>query len=502
MVSRTVPDKILSIHQWSKLLADLTRVLSPGGWLEIIEEDIIFPVVIAPTVTFGRTSKSARQNALKSHAAQQALNKQSLTYPEETRPSAFLTSPARDDANWPAGTVGRSPPLSSIDPFLEGGGLPSPNNSGNYDIPSSYLQYAQAMPFLSRAPLPPPLLNPLVNQIHFIDESETRPFAQDHAVLEYLFDAVFTRRWINLEPTAILNGMLGMEVGLSGVVASEPLEIARLYGPKGPSEADRSSSLSLAAEGGRRGSGGSQTLLDESTVEVDEATRKSGEQEQAIDGDDDTQRNIPPSPPLTPTALSSPATYSGLPSSPGRLRTRPSQRENTNTTTQSGGIRKYPSLALTASLRSMFPDLDSDIARAFHLQRAWESKWSQCIPVTLTKSTLDVVACKEAMWEEFLHDSAVREKEAYALLQSPTSQNTSVALTPSSFLGTVGSMRGTPSGSAIGKVPPTTQLKIGSGVGWGHHRVPTLLDELEWADSDQRRSERERFDILLDRYEM
>lgn len=61
------------------------------------------------------------------------------------------------------------------------------------------------------------------------------------------------------------------------------------------------------------------------------------------------------------------------------------------------------------------------------------------------------------MWEEFLFDSAAREAE----LRS--------------------------------KSDPSKPIYTGAG---------TLLDELEWEDSDLKRSERERFDILLDRYAM
>jgi hypothetical protein len=114
----------------------------------------------------------------------------------------------------------------------------------------------------------------------------------------------------------------------------------------------------------------------------------------------------------------------------------------------------------------------------------------------------DVVACKEAMWEEFLSDSAKRDKEARTATQTSMSQNASSS---SGFVGAMGSMGGMSSLSAIGKMPSATpgmQSGKGSGLGWRHRRAPTLLDELEWADSDQRRSERERFDILLDRYEM
>jgi hypothetical protein len=108
------------------------------------------------------------------------------------------------------------------------------------------------------------------------------------------------------------------------------------------------------------------------------------------------------------------------------------------------------------------------------------------------------------MWEEFLNDSAIRDKEAHtAAMQSSMSQNASVA-SSSSFVSAMGSIGGISSVSAVSQMPTYTgmQFGMGLGLGWGHRRAPTLLDELEWADSDQRRSERERFDILLDRYEM
>jgi hypothetical protein len=357
--------------QWTKLFGDLTRVLSPGGWLEVIEEDIIFPVVIAPTVTFGRTSKAARQNALKSYTAQQALDKQSLIYSEETRPSAFLSSPTQDN-NYSGAGAGYFP-LSPVEPVSRyndrgGGASPSSSTAGIYSIPSSYVQYTQNVPALARSLPPLALINPFVNQIHFTNHGETRPFAQDHAVLEQLFNAVFTKRWINLEPTSILGGVLGMEVGLCGVVASECLEIPRPFGPRGAAGAEQSGGFTT--EGRRRGSGGT-TLLGEAVLEVDEAMRsKAGEHEEAIDIGVDG--NIPPSSPL-PNALS-PSCDS--PVSPARSSGAGSVQANTSTTPHSGGIRKYPSLALTASLHSMFPNLDSDISRAFHLQRAWESEYS------------------------------------------------------------------------------------------------------------------------------
>lgn len=462
--------------EWTGLLTDLTRVLAPGGFLEIIEEDIIFPTVIAPTVTFGLSAK-ARQRALKSPAAQQALNKQSLIYPEESRPSTLISS-TRGGGSGSRGGASYDP-LSPVNPFAmyddsTGISPPSPTNVGMYGIPTSYLHYAQTVPGLARSLPPLALLNPYVNQINFANQNETRPFAQDNAVLEQLYNAVFTKRWINLEPTSILGGVLGMQVSLCGVVASESLEIARPSGPRAIGGTDRGADVD--AVGRRRGSGGSQTLLGENTVDGDDSKN------------DDDRGARPPSPPLTPTATSPLRGDDGMPCSPETSRRPGRERANTTNTTQSGGIRKYPALALTAALHTMFPNLDSDITRAFHLQRAWEN----------------VVACKEAMWEEFLADSANRDIDAYAANQNSSSPNSAVTSSGSfGSLGSLGSMGGL--GGLGGALGPIGSMPTPSGKAFsnrGPRRAPTLLDELEWADSDQRRSERERFDILLDRYEM
>ncbi len=147
-----------------------------------------------------------------------------------------------------------------------------------------------------------------------------------------------------------------MQVHLGGVVSSEPLEIHRPCG-------SRAAPDSPATGGRRRGSGGSRTLLDDNEEGM---TSKNGDHEHS--DDDNTQESVarPLSPPLTPTAMSpSGGAEDGQPRR---------NRANTGTTTQSGGIRKYPSLALTAALHALFPNLDSDITRAFHLQRAWESE--------------------------------------------------------------------------------------------------------------------------------
>lgn len=112
------------------------------------------------------------------------------------------------------------------------------------------------------------------------------------------------------------------------------------------------------------------------------------------------------------------------------------------------------------------------------------------------------------MWEEFLADSANRDMEAYTETQGSASPNPTVGSSSGSFISTMSTMS-----SMGGGMPTVTSLKSASsasgmpfgrgyGPGRGYRRAPTMLDELEWSESDQRRSERERFDILLDRYEM
>ncbi|CAG8764397.1 17227_t:CDS:2, partial [Acaulospora colombiana] len=118
---------------------------------------------------------------------------------------------------------------------------------------------------------------------------------------------------------------------------------------------------------------------------------------------------------------------------------------------------------------------------------------------------VDVVACKEAMWEEFLQDSARRDREAGSSSASSGPSGSSPGSNGGSLLGGLGGLGGVGGLSSMGAIPGFSGIHTtypgGSGT-YGPRRAPTLLDELEWADSDTRRSERERFDILLDRYEM
>lgn len=101
-------------------------------------------------------------------------------------------------------------------------------------------------------------------------------------------------------------------------------------------------------------------------------------------------------------------------------------------------------------------------------------------------------------------DSANREMEAHTTMAATTSP--SAMGSSSSFVNTMSSMSSmggfggmTASSGLPSSIPG---MQFGMSLGRGSRRVPTMLDELEWAESDQRRSERERFDILLDRYEM
>jgi hypothetical protein len=111
------------------------------------------------------------------------------------------------------------------------------------------------------------------------------------------------------------------------------------------------------------------------------------------------------------------------------------------------------------------------------------------------------------MWEAFLEDSANRDREAMQAAQNSIAQQMS-SPPSSNFVNTMG-MGGIGGIGGLGPMPsgfPSTPSGLASGTGIpinrGVRQAPTLLDELEWVDSDMRRSERERFDILLDRYEM
>ena len=113
------------------------------------------------------------------------------------------------------------------------------------------------------------------------------------------------------------------------------------------------------------------------------------------------------------------------------------------------------------------------------------------------------------MWEAFLEDSANRDREAMQAVHSSIAQQLGSSPPSSNIMGAMGFVGGMGGMGGLGPVPsglPSMPYNMASGMGIpmnrGVRQSPTLLDELEWVDSDMRRSERERFDILLDRYEM
>ncbi|PVG01184.1 hypothetical protein CPB86DRAFT_118716 [Serendipita vermifera] len=670
--------------KWDYLLTSLSRVLCPGGIIEIIEEDILFPTILAPKVTFGqvagvkgpgvngtvaanpRRTAKVHQNQLKATNlnAQQALHKQALIYSEETRPTAFLSpssplgmqdsddSPTRSPLT-PVDNPMPSPRDASFGLVAIPGGGGSSGGSGFYGIPASYLQYAQTVPALARSLPPLALVNPFLHQAGKGQgpDDQTKPFSHDHTVLQTLYMAVWQRRWINLQPTKVIGGVLGMQTELGAIVASECLEIAKpnLSGavgpiatyPRRPTTGRRPSGTQAGGEGGReeenaeairpddtsstrrRGSGGSRTLLDDETVirrrsnsvsssssafSLDESdsesesdvaldsdsTSSAGEDveekeeggkdttasaavprrpadeeenfmilESSSDEDENEERGASMiSPPLTPrptspaeaekslaqpSASTSASVTASAATGGAAIKDRKTKMKNAmsrakkpapkskqgsgktrSTSTQGkdsvatgkakastktyssseqktlkkqesrakkGGLnvkkstRKYPILSLTSALHDMFPGSNSEITKTIHLMHAWEN----------------VVACKEAMWEEFLQDSARRDREAGNSSASSGPPGSSPAGSSGSLLGGLGSLGGVSGLSSMGAIPGFSGIHAsypGGAGGYGPRRAPTLLDELEWADSDTRRSERERFDILLDRYEM
>lgn len=558
-VAQGVPE-----DRWDHLLAELTRVLALGGSLEIIEEDILFPVVLAPKITFGlarvgpngqplnaalaarqagkehqQSLKSAHQNALSSL---NELNRQTLFYSEEHRPSALGGGVSPSGGTSPGGMMSGGGGYSPLTPtesstysssFYDSLGSAAGNaggagSSGYYGIPASYMQYVQTVPALARSLPPLALVNPFLHQhqAHFVHDGtimgskkggDVTPFAQDHAVLEKLYTSVYSRRWINITPTNILAGSLGRQVELGGVVYSDCLEIHKPRGRVATvgESLEEEEGLEETLSARRRGSGGSQTLLEKEEDEED------GDTEEDV-GD------VPLSPPLTPTGEPRAARTGAYPPNMRRKKggksgsgtvafppkstdapmtgdslvrkkslsgkTRSRAKSTATQEVPTVDFKKHPTLALNASLHTMFPNLDNEVTRAVHLQRAWEN----------------VVACKEAMWEEFLHDSAMREKEANTSSSNafPSSSSLGMGMGMAmagggSLVGAMGSLGGMGGMAAIGGMGGlTASMALPVAPFVVARRVPTLLDELEWADSDMRRSERERFDILLDRYEM
>ncbi|CAG8738464.1 4330_t:CDS:2, partial [Acaulospora colombiana] len=175
--------------RWEELLSSLCRVLCPGGIIEMIEEDIIFPTVLEPAdstmdvdeISVGASSKSSRSaptsawkhifrvnyNPLEATNlnSQQAIHRPELSNPEENRLGVFPES--RFGLNVPPTTHS-----------------------------SSHLAHAIE-------------------------------FATDHAVLNWLYSAVWQRRWVNTRPTKIMSALLAMQAELEDVVSSECIEIAK-----------------------------------------------------------------------------------------------------------------------------------------------------------------------------------------------------------------------------------------------------------------------------------
>jgi hypothetical protein len=110
------------------------------------------------------------------------------------------------------------------------------------------------------------------------------------------------------------------------------------------------------------------------------------------------------------------------------------------------------------------------------------------------------------MWEEFLQDSSRRREaqEAFSRSSSVPTGSGSSSKSRSTFLGTMKSIggRGLFSGKGTVSKYNKTFTEISGDDGYRREQAPTLLDELEWTDLDMRRSHREKFEILFDRYEM
>lgn len=119
-------------------------------------------------------------------------------------------------------------------------------------------------------------------------------------------------------------------------------------------------------------------------------------------------------------------------------------------------------------------------------------------------SLKDVVACKEAMWEEFIQDCAQRDEAAKHQPSDLPSNLEPPSRDKTSFIGTIGSIgsRGLVKGRTPTQKPPRASKGTPIGGDFRKERTLTVLDELRWTDSDMRKGYREKFEILFDRYEM
>lgn len=111
-----------------------------------------------------------------------------------------------------------------------------------------------------------------------------------------------------------------------------------------------------------------------------------------------------------------------------------------------------------------------DSSMGVHLTRAWTSTFNTSLVLCKTiliYSSLDVVACKEAMWEELQRRAVTNYVPQSADHASPNSNGTPTPLSP-------------------------TKVKA---------RRVTMLDDIQWVGSEQRLSDREKFELLFSRFE-
>lgn len=331
----------------------------------MIEDDIIFPMVpLDLDSSVGGGSK--------------------LFYSEHARPSSYYPtkhipptqsgpSPSsgmgQSFAGGVAGSVGLAGAFVSTSPitsrqtleemFDEGTPMDQSAYQNQMNINSGfhYMQYANTVPELVR-PFP-------TNPFHIRPPASS----EDHIVLEKLYMAVFSRRFINTRPTAIIGGMLGMH--FNGVVASEALEIEM---PIGNRHILRR----------RRGSAGSNTLYDlndsdneDDAEQIDDGADSSRAAVKDVErGPKSTKHGLGQllpqegsiqvaSGPLSPPPTPKPNEFRLIPKTRHRSKRREVKDED---------FRRHPTLALSSSLRTIFPNCSSESTRSIHLQRAWESK--------------------------------------------------------------------------------------------------------------------------------
>jgi hypothetical protein len=169
-------------------LASLSRVLCPGGIIEIIEEDILFPTVWAPTVDVGGVGGTSMQSLRTDRGTTTAAQNQTVG----------LGYNPLEATN-----------LNAQEAFLR------PNPIKAEEI-HSFRSYNSPDP---RQIHDKPFNGPLFSIV--------RKFKQDHMVLEQLYSSVWKCRFINDRPTKIIPAILAMLPELGKVIASECIEIAK-----------------------------------------------------------------------------------------------------------------------------------------------------------------------------------------------------------------------------------------------------------------------------------